>query len=183
MIKWRIFLLNSHLVGYLLSSFTKRTGVLCPVLVFIGALVMEMRLKSVFQNVNVPVAAMAILTFFVNGLVIEMCLKSILQNVNVPAATMAILTFFVNGLVMEMCLKSIFQNANVPAATIAILTDFFQCSGYAECVWNPILQIVNVPAATMAIHPISWINMAWRNVKELFVKNVSKIHFWKCKCS
>ena len=153
MIKWRIFLLNSHLVGYLLSSFTKRTGVLCPVLVFIGALVMEMRLKSVFQNVNVP------------------------------AATMAILMFFVNGLVMEMCRKSIFQNANVPAATIAILTDFFQCSGYAECVWNPILQIVNVPAATMPIHPISWINMAWRNVKELFVKNVSKIHFWKCKCS
>ena len=153
MIKWRIFLLNSHLVGYLLSSFTKRTGVLCQVLVFIGALVMEMRLKSVFQNVNVPVAAMAILTFFVNGLV------------------------------MEMCLKSIFQNANVPAATMAILTDFFQCSGYGECVWNPILQIVNVPAATMAIHPISWINMAWRNVKELFVKNVSKIHFWKCKCS
>ena len=153
MIKWRIFLLNSHLIGYLLSSFTKRTGVLCQVLVFIGALVMEMRLKSVFQNVNVPVAAMAILTFFVNGLV------------------------------MEMCLKSIFQNANVPAATMAILTDFFQCSGYGECVWNPILQIVNVPAATMAIHPISWINMAWRNVKELFVKNVSKIHFWKCKCS
>ena len=62
------------------------------------------------------------------------CLKSILQNVNVPAATMAILTFFVNGLVMEMCLKSIFQNANVPAATMAILTDFFQCSGYGECV-------------------------------------------------
>ena len=153
MIKWRIFLLNSHLVGYLLSSFTKRTGVLCPVLVFIGALVMEMRLKSVFQNVNVP------------------------------AATMAILMFFVNGLVMEMCRKSIFQNANVLAATMAILTDFFQCSGYGECVWNPILQIVNVPAATMAIHPISWINMAWRNVKELFVKNVSKIHFWKCKCS
>ena len=153
MIKWRIFLLNSHLIGYLLSSFTKRTGVLCQVLVFIGALVMEMRLKSVFQNVNVPVAAMAILTFFVNGLVIEMCLKSILQNVNFPAATMA------------------------------ILTDFFQCSGYGECVWNPILQIVNVLAATMAIHLISWINMAWRNVKELFVKNVSKIHFWKCKCS
>ena len=92
------------MIGYLLSSFTKRTGVLCPVLVFIGALVMEMRLKSVFQNVNVP------------------------------AATMAILTFFVNGLVMEMCLKSIFQNANVPAATMAILTDFFQCSGYGECV-------------------------------------------------
>ena len=92
------------MVGYLLSSFTKRTGVLCQVLVFIGALVMEMRLKSVFQNVNVP------------------------------AATMAILTFFVNGLVMEMCLKSIFQNANVPAATMAILTDFFQCSGYGECV-------------------------------------------------
>ena len=41
---------------------------------------------------------------------------------------------FFNGLVMEMCLKSIFQNANVPAATMAILTDFFQCSGYGECV-------------------------------------------------
>ena len=64
----------------------------------------------------------------------EMRLKSVFQNVNVPAATMAILTFFVNGLVMEMCLKSIFQNANVPAATMAILTDFFQCSGYGECV-------------------------------------------------
>ena len=59
---------------------------------------------------------------------------AIFQNANVPAATMAILMFFVNGLVMEMCRKSIFQNANVPAATIAILTDFFQCSGYAECV-------------------------------------------------
>ena len=44
---------------------------------------------------------MAILTFFVNGLVMEMCLKSPFQNANVLAATMAILTSLDNVLVMK----------------------------------------------------------------------------------
>ena len=152
--KWRIFLWNSRLVGYLLSSFNKSTGVLCPVLVFIGALVMEMCLKSLFQNVNVPAAMMAILRNFCQYSSNRECVwNPILQIGNVPAATMAILTFFVNGLVMEMCvsefLKSIFQNVNVQAAKMAIW------------LWSMCLKsnFANVPAATMAILPISWINM------------------------
>ena len=67
-------------------------------------------LKSIFQNVNVLAATMAILTIFVKVLV----MKSIFQNVNVLAATMVILKILINVLVMKNMSEINFSKCKCP---------------------------------------------------------------------
>ena len=73
----------------------------------------------------------------------RMCLKFILQNVNVPAATMAILTFFVANhdyfiffsmiWLWRMCLKSNFANCECPSAYVGDPPDFMNKYGLKKC--------------------------------------------------
>ena len=97
----------------------------------------------------------------------RMCLKPILQNVNVPAATMAILTFFVNVLVMEMCLKSNFAKCECPGGYDGDPPNFMNKIWSLRflsmilsprCVWNHYFFFnVNILAAMMTILTIWWL--------------------------
>ena len=91
------------------------------------------------------------LQIFLNVTVMEMFLESIFQNVIVPAATMAILTFFVNVLVMKNMLEIHFSKCKCPGGYDGDPHVFWQCSGHEEHAWNQVFLNVNVPAATMAI--------------------------------
>ena len=66
---------------------------------------------------------------------------AIFQNVNVPAATMAILTFFDNVLVIRNMLEIHFSKCKCPGGYDGDPHVFWQCSGHKEHVWNPFFRM------------------------------------------